>query len=292
MVGTGGVSGGTIASAFNMMRSPGAAGEAADPLCLFPRAEAAAAGVAPTSIVKPLPDALLLPFWEPATATWAGTFVMAAINTRVVRRSAGIHALAGSALAGHPHALPPLPVAAAAAAAPAPSSSMRYSLAPFGYSEHMGLPSFGGALALNAVSGVMGLLGVIPGALGCAARYLPKPGEGPSPEKRARSHFDYYLVGETEAEGEGGRSAPPPRRRRIVACVSGGDGGYEFTALMLCEAGLAAVAAAAPGGGGPALPGAALGGGFLTPATAFGGVLVARLHAAGMTFRIVKDEEM
>ena len=298
MVGTGNVSGGTIASAFNMMRSPGAAAEAADPLCLFPRAEAAAAGLAPQSIVAPLPDARALPFWEPGTGRWAGTFVMAAINSRVVRRSAGIHALAGAALAGHPHALPPLPPAPqgggaappAASPPPAPSPSMRYSLAPFGYCEHLGLRSFGSALALNVVSGAMGLLGVIPGALGCAARYLPKPGEGPTPEQRARAHFRYYLVGETEPAAPAPAPAPAAARRRIVACVSGGDGGYEYTALMLCEAGMAAAAAAANGGA--TLPGRALGGGFLTPATAFGGLLVDRLHAAGMTFKIVTDEAL
>ena len=63
--------------------------------------------------------------------------------------------------------------------------------------------------------------------------------------------------------------------RRVYARVSGGDGGYADTAVMLAESGLCLALQRA------ALPGAALGGGFLTPATALGGVLAERLRASG-----------
>lgn len=286
MVGSGNVSGGTIASALNMMRTPGAEAEGSDPLCMFPRSEAEAAGVAPSSIVRPLPDSRALPFWEPFTRTYAGTFVMAAINTRIVRRSAGIFALSGAKLRGHPAALPSLPSGSESQASSTSgggsasvTGDQRYSTGPFGYSEHMGLPSYVAALGLNASMGAMGLVAKLPGAVSCVSRLVPQPGEGPSAEARAAAHFDYYLIGTTEASP----TVPP---RRIVACVSGGDGGYTETSKMLCEAGMA-LATQREG-----LPGRALGGGFLTPAAAFGSVLVDALHARGMAFTIKGDEPL
>lgn len=281
MTGTGNVSGGTVASALNMLRDPVAGGEGADPLCYFPRTD----GVDPLSVVAPVPDAVGLPWWEPATRTWAATWVMAAVNTRVVRRSAGLYAQpeTGRKLAGCPAALPPLP-----AGTPDPH---RYCAGPFRYGEVMGRRSYLGALALNAGAGAGEALMRLPGVLSLAARWLPKPGQGPSAEARAAAHFTYYLTGVTEpaiaaeaSAGAGADATAGAPRRRLTVAVSGGDGGYDETSKMLAEAGLALATQVAE------LPGAALGGGVLTPATALGRVLVDRLNAAGLKMEVVTDE--
>ena len=285
MTGSGNVSGGTIASALNMMRTPGAEKEGSDPFCMFPRAEAVAAGTEPSSIVAPTPDFRALPFWEPSTQSYGAAFVMATINARVVRRSAGLYALQGAKLKNNPAALPSLPSSSSNGSSPK-GIDARYSIAPFRYNEYMGLKSYAAALGLNLAMGAMSLLGKLPALIGWVQPWLPQPGDGPSEEARNRAHFDYFLVGHTEPPAPSSSSSNSSKRRRIVACVSGGDGGYTETAKMICEAGMALATQRT------SLPGHALGGGFLTPAAAFGSILVDRLHAQGMTFRIVKDEEV
>ena len=92
----------------------------------------------------------------------------------------------------------------------------------------------------------------------------------------ASSWFHYYLVARTE------ESQP----RTVIGRVRGGDGGYEETSKMIAEAGMALALQRA------SLPGTALGGGFLTPATCFGRVLIDRLNAANMLFEIVPESAM
>ena len=96
-------------------------------------------------------------------------------------------------------------------------------------------------------------------------RYRPS-GAGPSPEVRARSWFKVELFGES---GEA----------RVVAEVRGGDPGYDETAKMISECGLALAYDRA------SLPAS---GGLSTPAAAFGDVLLDRLVAAGIEFRLVE----
>ena len=101
---------------------------------------------------------------------------------------------------------------------------------------------------------------------------LPKPGEGPSPKKRAKSRFDAILT----VEGEDGSTID-------VSC-NGGEAGYEETARMLLEAGLAMVEE-------PLLcPGIKSGGGVLTPAAALGENLIRRLNNVGIKFEIVSSK--
>ena len=97
--------------------------------------------------------------------------------------------------------------------------------------------------------------------------FLPDPGEGPSPEAQEAGYFDVRLYGET-ADG-----------RTIVTKVTGDrDPGYGSTAKMLAESALAFLE----------LPASDVGGGFWTPATAFGDRLVDRLiEHAGLTFDVV-----
>ncbi|MDT0391620.1 saccharopine dehydrogenase family protein [Streptomyces dubilierae] len=109
------------------------------------------------------------------------------------------------------------------------------------------------------------------GALVAAAQVPParrwlsdrlKPGDGPGPEKRARSWFSVRFV------GEGGG-------RRVYTEVSGGDPGYGETAKMLAESALCLAF--------DELPRTA---GQVTTAVAMGDALVERLRAAGIRFRV------
>lgn len=94
---------------------------------------------------------------------------------------------------------------------------------------------------------------------------LPKPGEGPSAEQRAKSWFKFIFVAEPE-----GLPA-----KRLVGSVSGGDPGYTETAKMVAEAALILARRRTE------LPATA---GFLTPATAFGALYRERLQSVGIAF--------
>ncbi|WP_077800984.1 trans-acting enoyl reductase family protein [Streptomyces sp. JHA26] len=118
-----------------------------------------------------------------------------------------------------------------------------------------------------AVGGVAAL-----GALVAAAQVPPvrrrlsgllRPGDGPSPQKRAKSWFRVRFV------GEGGG-------RRVFTEVSGGDPGYDETAKMFAEAALSLAL--------DDLPPTA---GQVTTAVAMGDALTERLRAAGIGFRVV-----
>ncbi|AJP04862.1 saccharopine dehydrogenase [Streptomyces cyaneogriseus subsp. noncyanogenus] len=116
-----------------------------------------------------------------------------------------------------------------------------------------------------AVGGVAAL-----GALVAAAQVPParrwlsgriRPGDGPGPQRRARSRFSVRFV------GEGGG-------RRVFTEVAGGDPGYDETAKMFAEAALSLAL--------DDLPPTA---GQVTPAVAMGEALIERLRAAGIRFR-------
>lgn len=109
------------------------------------------------------------------------------------------------------------------------------------------------------------------GALATAAQLPParrwlsdrlKPGEGPEPEKRAKSWFSVRFV------GEGGG-------RRVFTEVAGGDPGYGETAKMFAESALSLAF--------DDLPPTA---GQVTTAVAMGDALIERLRKAGITFRV------
>lgn len=93
---------------------------------------------------------------------------------------------------------------------------------------------------------------------------LKDPGDGPSPEQRARSWFNLRSVG--EADG-----------RRVVTEVSGGDPGYGETSKMLAQSALCLAH--------DQLPETA---GQVTPAVAMGDALRARLQRAGLRFEVVE----
>ncbi|MFE1171048.1 saccharopine dehydrogenase family protein [Streptomyces sp. NPDC058773] len=117
----------------------------------------------------------------------------------------------------------------------------------------------GGALG----AGVLGALAQVPPARRWLSGRL-EPGDGPSPERRARSWFKVRFV----ASGGG---------TRLITEVSGGDPGYEETAKMLAESALSLAF--------DELPETA---GQVTTAVAMGDALTARLQEAGITFGVVQ----
>ena len=174
---------------------------------------------------------------------WTAPFIMAGVNTRVVRRS--------HALAGYPWGKD------------------------FLYNETVLTgKGLGGRFKAALVSGGLGGL-----ALGLAFAptrallrrlVLPDPGEGPDREQREKGFFNLMQIG-TLPNGETLRSRITGDR----------DPGYGSTAKMLAESALAFLD----------LPASDVGGGFWTPATAFGDRLIDRLvDHAGLTFDVIDPE--
>jgi short subunit dehydrogenase-like uncharacterized protein len=127
------------------------------------------------------------------------------------------------------------------------------------------MPSLPAALAMvAAVGSVVGLA-----QMGPTLRLLERvkdPGEGPSPEHRAKARFSITFI--TEGAGH-----------RCMTRVSGGDPGYGETAKMIAESAMALAQ------GREALPAKY---GALTPAVAFGDRLLLRLPAVGIPFEVLE----
>jgi short subunit dehydrogenase-like uncharacterized protein len=181
-----------------------------------------------------------LPVEDKEVGEWLGPFVMAAINTRDVRRSNALQ-------------------------------EWNYGRR-FRYRETTAMgPGIAGRAKGFAVSGGLGAaLGAM--TLGPTRalldKFLPKPGEGPSAEARAKGFFKI----ETHAR--------TPTGERYVARISAqGDPGYAATAVMFGEAALCLARDR------DRLPDRA---GVLTPATAMDGALVDRLRAAGHTYEVAR----
>jgi short subunit dehydrogenase-like uncharacterized protein len=104
---------------------------------------------------------------------------------------------------------------------------------------------------------------------------LPKPGEGPSESLRASSWFKFTFV----ARAEDGTT--------VASTVQGGDPGYTETAKMAAESALCLALPSCRA----RLPTAGAGsrGGVLTAASAFGGLLIERLHERGIRFHALPD---
>ena len=178
------------------------------------------------------------PVWNPSLGSWLAPFIMAAINTRVVHKS---HALRGHSW----------------------GEGFRYEEA------MMTGPGFKGRRRAWMLSLALG--GFAVGASLSPVRrlmqktFLPKPGEGPSPQAQEKGFFKLKFVGQT-ADG-----------RVMTARVTGDrDPGYGSTAKMLGEA---AVCLATQ------CPQSEVAGGFWTPSTALGQAYQERLtQNAGLTF--------
>ena len=131
---------------------------------------------------------------------------------------------------------------------------------PLGLAMASGMTAgLGGFMAATAVTPVRKLL---------ERTVLPAPGQGPNQQTRERGFFNAQIVG-TGTDKNG-------RAFRVEGRVAGqGDPGYAATARMLAESALCLASDERSGGGG-----------VLTPATALGHKLLARLRAADMTFEV------
>ena len=190
----GGASGGTIASIINVTKEAVASKalrkELANPYSICPAGHSFSSRQA--NVTKPEFDS--------ESGQWAGPFVMAGINTRVVHRS---NALSGNAYGNH-----------------------------FKYDESL-LMGKGNKGLFSAGSFVLGLGFFLAGAAIKPSRWvmenymLPKPGEGPSPSAQVKGFYDLRFYGETE------------KGQKIKTKVTGDrDPGYGSTSKMLAQAGL------------------------------------------------------
>jgi short subunit dehydrogenase-like uncharacterized protein len=135
----------------------------------------------------------------------------------------------------------------------------------FSYGHYFVVKRLPVAAGLVAGVGGMAALAQLPPTRNLLLK-LSDPGDGPSPEQRAKGWFSVKF------RGEGGG-------RRIVTEVSGGDPGYGETSKMLAEAALCLAHDDLPERSGQ-----------LTPAVAMGQALIDRLVAAGIGFATVSDE--
>lgn len=213
---SGAASGGTIHSMLNLMEEAGADPAVrrvlVDPYSLNPEGE------------RHGPDGrdAMGPAWDDAFEQWTAPFVMAAINTRVVRRS---NALLGWAW----------------------GRDFRY--------DEATLMGAGPVAMLKAAGFSAGLTAVMAGgAIGPIRRALtgrlPAPGEGPSAEQRERGFFDIRLHAEPSKEGAA------PLRARVYGDR---DPGYGSTAKMLGESALCLARDGLTVGGGFWTPASAMG---------------------------------
>lgn len=238
----GGISGGTIdsarAQAIMARDDPGLRSLLRDPYALSPaRADEPVPQREPEGVrgcLRRLAPATR----EPGSGRWLGPFVMADYNERLVRLS--------NALTGWSY-----------------GRELRYR-------EASDLGS--GTLAPVVAAGMVLGLGVLTAGLSWAPsrllldRALPRPGEGPSAEQRARGRFRLEIDAVTTTGA---------RYRTTVAADH--DPGYDGTAVMLAQSALSLAL------DGPRLPHRS---GVLTPATAMGGVLADRLRARGFTLAV------
>ena len=189
---SGGASGGTVASMLTMLeeaeRDPSIMQAMNDPYALNPVGERSGPDTGET----------MLPRWDADFGQWTAPFVMAGINTKVVRRS--------NALLGYAY-----------------GRDFRYDEAML-----MGTGPLGMAKAAATSAGMAGMMGAM--AVGPVRRAiegrLPQPGDGPSKAVREAGYFDIRL----RAEHQTDRSIVLHGRIR-----GDRDPGYGSTAKMLAE---------------------------------------------------------
>ncbi|HKK03975.1 MAG TPA: saccharopine dehydrogenase NADP-binding domain-containing protein [Gammaproteobacteria bacterium] len=215
----GSFSGGTVASMLNALQTarddPGERRVMGHPYALNPAGEQQGPGGRDQA--RPMKD--------PDAESWTAPFVMAAVNTRIVRRS---HALMGWPWGRR-----------------------------FRYSESTltgpGAAGLARAAALTAALGAfMAAASLRPTRALMQRLLLPDPGEGPDEAAREAGGFEMQLIGRH----------PQAPRRRLEARVTGKrDPGYGATARMLGEAAmcLALEEARLPVGGGSWTPATAFG---------------------------------
>ncbi|MEZ4271078.1 MAG: saccharopine dehydrogenase NADP-binding domain-containing protein [Myxococcota bacterium] len=211
----GGLSGGTIASILVMLEAYGDRSQRRvlrDPYALYPRGVQSGHDGADS----------LLPFQDPRRAQWNGMFLMAGVNSRVVRRS--------NALLGFPYGV-----------------GLRYNEA---LATGAGFLGWARALGIGTSFAALGLLGMTRAGRWGLRRIAAKPGEGPSKEQRQSGAFRLDLYADTD------HVVP----RHLHGWVEGhGDPGYGETAKMLAESALCLACDPPTGAAGVLTPASAMG---------------------------------
>ena len=212
----GGVSGGTVASMMNMMD------EAKTDKSIF---ETLQDPYALNPLNQPRgPDGndQMGTVYDHDFRQWSGPFMMAGINTRVVRRS--------NALLNYSY-----------------GREFRYSEAiltgsgPGGYMR---------ALLVALGTGLMGLLAALGPTRALLKKMLPAPGEGPSEQARNTGHFNIELLGKHALD----------ESKNIRISVTGDkDPGYGATSKMLAESAVCLAMDSLTEGGGFLTPASAMG---------------------------------
>jgi short subunit dehydrogenase-like uncharacterized protein len=229
----GGFSGGTFASIMNLVKEaasdPNLRRELADPYSLCP------AGYGP----KVRQHNVKFAEYDADFAAWTAPFIMGALNVRIVQRSNALQRQAYGKEFRYDEAVMTGRGLRGQAAAAAVSA---------------GLAAFMGAGAIGPTRALM-------------QKFLPAPGEGPSPEAQRKGSYDLRFLGRTD-DG----------RALRVRVAGDRDPGYSSTARMLGQSAACLVqdvAADVPGG-------------FWTPASLFGDLLVRRLQErAGLSFSVL-----
>jgi len=231
----GAASGGTVASLMNVVKEaakdPGLRKELANPYSVCP------VGHGFTEKQNEVSSAQ----FDPDFQTWITPFIMAGINTRIVHRS---NALSKNAYGKQFH-----------------------------YDEAtITGPGLKGRLAAQGVAvataGFMVAIALAP-TRWLIEKFVPQPGEGPSPAAQEKGFYDMRFFGRTDS-GQTLR----------VKVTGDRDPGYGSTAKMLGQAGACLVQDIAKSD----CPG-----GFWTPATIFGQRLIPRLQAkSGLTFEVLE----
>jgi short subunit dehydrogenase-like uncharacterized protein len=189
----GGASGGTIASGLNLYKEasadPEIRKEMRDPYSLCPTGHAFTAHQHNVSVE-----------FDEDFDSWAGPFIMASINTRVVLRSNAL-------LDGHY------------------DENFKYDEALLTSATNKGEKA---AKRISTGTKVSMFMMAFAAMRWLAARFfLPSPGEGPTPEQQLKGCYDLRLLGRT------------PQGGRVRVKVTGDrDPGYGSTAKMLAQAGL------------------------------------------------------
>lgn len=233
-VAKGGFSGGTVASMMNVAKEaaadPKLRKELANPFSICP----------PEHRSKTRQPSLKSAEFDRDFGVWLAPFVMGAINTRIVHRSNALQ-------------------------------NARYGKE-FTYDEAM-MTGRGtkGRLAAYGITGALGgffTASAIRPTRWLVEKFVPKPGEGPSPEAQENGFYDLRFIGKT-ADG-----------KTIKTKVTGDrDPGYGSTGKMLGEAGMCLAFDVD----------ADKQGGFWTPASLLDGRLHERLTSkAGLTFEVLE----
>jgi short subunit dehydrogenase-like uncharacterized protein len=230
----GGASGGTIASMLNVVKEasddPELRRELGNPYSLCPE------GYTP-QLRQPN---VSLAEYDPDFKSWISPFVMAAINTRIVQRTNAL-------------------------------SKQAYG-ADFRYDEAVlsgdGFKGRAAATSMGAGLGAFMAAAAVAPTRWLLERFLPEPGEGPTPEQQRNGFFDIRILGRTADD------------HTLQVKVTGDrDPGYGSTGKMLGQAGACLALD---------IPKAKTPGGFWTPATIFGDRLIERLvRYSGLRFEVV-----